>query len=140
MRREYPSKPFVGVGALIKRNDEILIVKRGNEPGKGLWSVPGGLVETGETLIEAVKREVKEETGLKIKVLKLIDVLENIVRDENGKVRFHYVLIDFLAEPIGGKLTPKSDILDAKWVRISDLDKFKVTNTLRKLLKKLTFS
>ena len=140
MRREYPSKPFVGVGALIKRNDEILIVKRGNEPGKGLWSVPGGLVETGETLIEAVKREIKEETGLKIKVLKLIDVLENIVRDENGKVRFHYVLIDFLAEPIGGKLTPRSDILDAKWVRISDLDKFKVTNTLRKLLKKLTFS
>ena len=88
MSKKFPNRPFVGVGVLIKAGDYILLVKRSNEPNKGLWSIPGGMVELGEEVREATKREAKEETGLDIKVDSLLDVVDNIILDENGKIHY----------------------------------------------------
>jgi ADP-ribose pyrophosphatase len=137
MRRKYPKRPLVGVGVLIKKDDEVLLVKRGSEPARGLWSIPGGLVELGEGVLEAGKREVEEETGLKIEVDALLDVIDNIIRDEKGGVRYHYVLIDFLGHPVGGELKVASDIMDARWVKIGQVNQYQITKTLEKLLRKL---
>lgn len=136
MRREYPSHPLVGVGVLVKREDQFLLVKRGREPAKGLWSVPGGLVELGEGVREAGKREVEEETGLKVRIGKILDVVDKIVYDRKGKIRYHYVLIDFLGYPISGTLKIASDIIDAQWVRANELSHFPLTKTLKRVLKK----
>jgi len=96
--REYPAHPLVGVGALVHdREGRVLLIKRKFEPNKGRWSLPGGLLETGETLLEAGRREVKEEVGVEIEVEELFQVSEEIVRDSEGKARFHFVLVDFLA-------------------------------------------
>lgn len=126
VRREYPALPQVGVGAAIIQESRILLVQRGREPGRGLWALPGGRLELGETLKEAVQREVLEECGLDIIPGEVLAVVDMIQRDENGRVRFHYVLIDFLATPAGGKLTVGSDILDARWVTEAELDKLEM--------------
>ena len=94
MQRKYPVCPLVGVGALIQRGDEFVVVKRENEPAKGLWSIPGGLLELGERIYDGVKREAKEETGLDVEINRLLDVIDNIVYDDNGIICYHYVLID----------------------------------------------
>jgi 8-oxo-dGTP diphosphatase len=113
--REYPEVPVVGVGAVILDANQVLLVRRGQEPMKGEWSIPGGGLELGETLEAAVCREVIEETGLAVEVEAMVEVLDKIVVDE-GRVRYHFVLIDFLAKPVGGTLTPGSDVDDARWV------------------------
>ena len=139
LQREYPKHPLVGVGAIIKKDDAVLLVKRKYEPGKGLWSIPGGLVELGETVQEAVKREVKEETGLEVEVVKLIDVVDNIIRDEQNRIKFHYILIDFLVSIKGGKCEPTSDASEIKWFKSYELTNYSVTNTAINLLKKIGF-
>ena len=136
MRREYSNWPIVAVAALIfNDNGEILLVKRGAEPGKGLWSIPGGAVELGEKLEDALKREVLEETGLVIEPIELLDIAEIIKKDEEGKIKFHYITIDYIARRVGGELKPSSDALDAMWVRFEDLDKLKTTNTFKKIIR-----
>ncbi|MEM3506619.1 MAG: NUDIX hydrolase [Candidatus Bathyarchaeia archaeon] len=139
MQREYPKHPLVGVGAVIIDKDSVLLVKRKHEPGKGLWSIPGGLVELGETVREAVKREVKEETGLDVEVVKLIDVVDNIIKDEQNRIKFHYILIDFLVSIIRGECKPTSDASEIKWFKYNELTNYKVTNTAMNLLKKIGF-
>jgi ADP-ribose pyrophosphatase YjhB (NUDIX family) len=134
--REYPRQPVVGVGAVIIENGKILLVKRGNEPNKDMWSIPGGIVKVGESLIDALKREVEEEVGLKVEVRDVACVSEEII-EENGKIKFHYVIIDFFAEVVGGELRPNSDALDAKWVDLDDLDSIEVVDFVRKLAKRL---
>jgi 8-oxo-dGTP diphosphatase len=104
LRREYPSQPIVGVGAIITQEGKILLAKRGSEPDRGKWSVPGGLVELGEKLEKAVVREVKEETNLDVEVIRLIDAVDNIVRDSNGKLQYHFAILDYLASLKGGIL------------------------------------
>ncbi len=118
----------------MRRVDEFLLVKRMHEPSKGLWSIPGGLVDLGEPVEEAARREVEEETGVKIEVERLLDVIDNIVRDEEGKVRYHYVLVDYLARPLTGDVRADSDVLEAKWIRAGDLAEYDLTKTLRRLL------
>jgi len=113
--RAYPSRPFVGVGALVIDEGRVLLVKRGRPPLMGEWSLPGGAVETGETLAAAVQREVFEETGLVVSVGPIVDVLDRIHSDAEGRVEFHYVLIDYLCTVIGGDLQPHSDADDARW-------------------------
>jgi len=140
MEREYPSLPLIGVGALVMRGDEFLLVKRMHEPSKGLWSIPGGLVDLGEAVEEAARREVEEETGVKIELERLLDVIDNIIRDANGKVRYHYVLVDYLARPLTGEVKASSDVLEARWVKASDLAKYEVTKTLRRLLNRVGVS
>lgn len=137
MRRKYPSFPLVG-GVLVKRGDSFLLVRRGKAPGKGLWSVPGGLVELGERVREAGKREVVEETGLEVEIEELLDVIDNIVYDGKGRICYHYVLIDFLGHTVGGALKIASDITDARWAKIDEISRYPLTKTLERLLEKLT--
>jgi 8-oxo-dGTP diphosphatase len=136
MQRKYPLHPLIGVGALIKAGDEIVVVRREHEPAKGLWSIPGGLLELGERLSDGVKREVLEETGLDVKIDRLIDALDNIVYDEQGKILYHYVLIDYLCSSSRRTLKTATDVTDAQWIRLRDLDKLQTTKTLKRLLVK----
>jgi mutator protein MutT len=136
LRREYPSQPIVGVGAIIVQEGKILLAKRGSEPGKGKWSVPGGLVELGEKLGKAVVREVKEETNLDVEVVSLIDAVDNIIRDSNGKLQFHFVIIDYLTKLKGGTLQSSSDVLDTRWVRIEEAEDYDLTSIFREFLQR----
>jgi mutator protein MutT len=115
MSREYPDRPFVGVGAVIAEGGRVLLVKRGHAPAKGEWSIPGGTMEIGETVREAVVREVREETGLIVEAGELLGVFDRVLRDPSGRVQFHYVLIDFLCIPTGGHLQAGGDAAEARW-------------------------
>lgn len=136
MKKKYPKHPMVGVGAVIIRNGKILIVKRGAEPGKGKWSVPGGLVELGETVEQTVIREVKEECGLEVEVGRLIDVVDSITLDKDGKVKYHFVILDFFVKPKGGELRPGNDAKEALWVPLNEVEKYDLTRTFREFLKR----
>ncbi len=136
MKKEYPKQPIVGVGAIIIHDGKMLIVKRGSDPGKGKWSVPGGLVELGETVKEAVEREVLEECNLKVEASHLIDIVDNIIRDKNGRIKYHFIILDFFAKLRGGKLKPNSEIIEAKWVPIDEVEKYDLTNTFREFMKR----
>jgi len=119
--REYPLRPIVGVGAIILDEENVLIVRRGQPPKMGAWSIPGGGVHLGEDLEEACIREVKEETGLDVEILSEGRVLNRVTRDEWGRVQFHYVLIDFVCRPTGGTLQAASDISEARWVPLCEV-------------------
>lgn len=121
MSREYPDRPFVGVGAVIVDESRVVLVRRRSAPLAGEWSLPGGAVETGETLEECVARETAEETGLTVTVGPVIEVFDRITADEHGRVRFHYVLVDYLCWPAGGTLQAGSDVDAAVWAHASEL-------------------
>jgi 8-oxo-dGTP diphosphatase len=137
MNREYPEAPIVAVGVVLKRGPEVLLVQRLNEPSRGRWSLPGGAVELGETVREAARREVQEECGLQIEPGEFLAIVDRIVHDEAGRVRFHYVLIDLLAEYVSGELTPASDISDARWVRAEELAKLDVTEKASQIVREV---
>ncbi|MEM1994494.1 MAG: NUDIX hydrolase [Nitrososphaerales archaeon] len=139
MKREYPERPFAAVGAVIKKDGRVLLVKRRFEPSREKWSIPGGLVELGERVKDAVKREILEEVGLEIKLIKLIDVVDNITRDKDGRIRFHYILSDYLAAPKGGVLKGNEEVLDIGWFTPEEASKLNLTKTSRHLLKKIGF-
>ncbi len=124
IKRRYPEHPLVGVGAVIFKGEEVLLVRRGQEPARDSWSLPGGLVEVGETLTAAITRELAEETGLTVRLLGLAAVLERIFPDDAGKAEYHYVLIDFVCEYLTGELRPASDITAAQFVALPNLDRF----------------
>ncbi len=115
MRREFPDAPLVGVGAVVVDEGRVLLARRGSEPMKGHWTLPGGLVELGEPLEAAVAREVREETGLTVEPLELIELLDRIHRD-GERVRFHYVVADYLCRVAGGELRAASDADEVRWV------------------------
>lgn len=121
MKREYPDAPLVGVGAIIIDQDRVLLVKRGQAPLAGNWSIPGGALELGETLRQAVIREALEETGLTVEAGELLGVYDRIVQDAEGRPRYHYVLIDFLCRKTAGELHAAGDAADARWFTRSDL-------------------
>jgi ADP-ribose pyrophosphatase YjhB (NUDIX family) len=128
MSRRYPDRPSLGVGALIFDNaGRILLVERANEPYRGLWSLPGGIVEAGETLKQAIEREVLEETGLIVDAHSFFTVFERILRDVDARCEYHYVLIDYLCRVIGGELAPASDVSGARWVTRDEIAGFTLT-------------
>ncbi len=120
--RSYPDRPIVAVGAVIIHQGRALIVERGEAPRQGEWTVPGGMLELGETLRAGVEREVLEETGLVVKGGPVIDVYENLWPDAQGRVQYHYVLVDFLCELAGGELRPATDVSAARWIGPEELD------------------
>jgi 8-oxo-dGTP diphosphatase len=126
IKRHYPDQPIVGVGAVVFRGDEVLLVRRGKEPGLGEWSLPGGAVEVGETLEEALRRELREETGIEVEILGLSAFLERIFPDTAGKISYHYVLLDFLCCYTGGAPRAGSDVLELCFSPLSQLDKFQL--------------
>jgi 8-oxo-dGTP diphosphatase len=121
MSREYPDNPLVGVGAVIVQDNRVLLIRRGQAPLLGEWSLPGGVLECGETLREAVVREVREETGLTVETGEMLGVYERIIRSEDRRVRYHYVLIDFLCRPVSGDLKAASDAADVRWFGCEEL-------------------
>jgi ADP-ribose pyrophosphatase YjhB (NUDIX family) len=125
--RRYPKRPLIGVGALILKRDRILMAQRGKEPLIGWWSLPGGALETGETLADGVRREVREETGLDIRPLGVLEIFERIMRDASGAPEYHYVLIDYICRVIGGTLAAGDDVCAVEWVRRRDLPKLQIT-------------
>ena len=127
MSRRYPSRPWAGVGAAVLDGDKVLLVRRGREPQKGLWSIPGGALKLGETLEEGARREVREEAGLEVSLVARVDVVDRIVRDSAGRVEYHYVLVGFLCRPEGGELQPADDAVEARWVRFEALAEFAMT-------------
>ncbi|MCS7117069.1 MAG: NUDIX hydrolase [Nitrososphaerota archaeon] len=139
VERIYPDRPIAAVGAVIKKEDKVLLVKRRFEPGVGKWSIPGGLIELGEKVHDAVVREVREEVGLVVKIERLIDVVDNIVYDEEGRIKYHYVIADYLVCPISGELKTSDEVVELKWVTKEDLKGLDLTRTCRRLLEQIGF-
>jgi 8-oxo-dGTP diphosphatase len=136
-KREYPDMPLIGVGTVTIKNGRILLVRRAFDPGAGKWSIPGGLVEVGEKLSEAASRETEEETGVKIEVLELINVFDMVDRDDEGKVKYHYVLVDFLSKAVGGRECVSDEVTEIKWVTFDEAKTMDLTRTARKALEEL---
>jgi ADP-ribose pyrophosphatase YjhB (NUDIX family) len=134
--RVYPDYPYLGVGAVVFNKDQILLIKRGQEPSFGKWTIPGGLIELGESLVDGVKREIFEECNIQIKVYKQIDIFEYIEHDDSNKIKYHYIIIDYLADYLEGNLTAKSDILEAKWCTKSEFSHLDVIDTTRQVVEK----
>jgi 8-oxo-dGTP diphosphatase len=134
--RSFPDRPIVSVGAVVVDGDRVLLVKRGHEPLKGEWSLPGGVVELGETLNEALTREVREETGLDVAVGPVVEVLDRVQRAVNGRVEYHFVIIDYLCRANGGSLACASDADDAQWVAVDNLASLRPTASVTAVVHK----
>jgi 8-oxo-dGTP diphosphatase len=135
MTREYPNRPIIGVGAIIFSNNRVLLARRGKNPGKGEWSLPGGAAEVGETLAHAVVREVQEETGLTVRPTEMVKTLERIFYDNQGRVRYHYVLCDFLCEIVSGQIIPASDVDEVEFVLLDELSVYKVAALTQEVIR-----
>ena len=134
--RQYPGQPIVGVGAVILQDGKVVLVKRRFEPLAGQWSLPGGRLELGETLEGGLAREMLEETGLEVEVGPVVDVFDRILLDPERKVRYHYVLIDYLCRPVGGVLNHGSDVAAAELVHPADLDRYRLTPKAASVIEK----
>lgn len=139
MSTEYPDKPRLAVGGLVIRENKVLLVRRGKSPAFGEWAIPGGSVELGETLQEAVERELREETGLTVKAGEVCHVFDAVKRDDTGRIRFHYVIIDLMADHVSGEPAPASDATEAAWLPFAELENRPVNASTLQLLRKLGF-
>lgn len=131
MKRLYPDQPVVGVGAVIVQDQKIILIQRANEPSKGKWTIPGGLVDLAESLEVAVMREAKEETGLTASDPILLDVVSNVDLDEQGKVKYHYVIIDYLVHVRSLEAKADSDAADLRWVPFDEVEGYNLTASFR---------
>lgn len=136
MKRDYPERPLIGVGAVIVSEGRVVVVRRGHEPLKGEWSIPGGVLEIGETLRAGAAREALEETGLVVEAGEVLEVLDRIVRDKEGRIQFHYVLIDFVCRVTGGELRAGEDADEARWLNAEELDEFPIADSAAEVLRK----
>lgn len=136
MNRRYPEMPMAGVGAIIFRGDTVLLVKRGNPPSAGKWSIPGGLVELGESLETAVRREVREEVGLDVKVIDLVAALDRVIYDSNSRIEYHYILLDFLCESVLGDPVAATDADESAFVPLEELPLYDLTRGTELVIKR----
>jgi 8-oxo-dGTP diphosphatase len=136
VRREYPERPLVGVGGVVIRDERTLLIRRGSAPLEGEWSIPGGMLELGETILEGVRRELLEETAIEVRVLDLIEVFERVTRDEVGKLKYHFVILDYLCEAVRGEAQAGSDVTEVAWARESELSKYSLTPTATRVIQK----
>lgn len=134
LRREYPGRPILAVGAVVVKDESVLLIRRGKAPSLGEWSLPGGMVEIGERVLAAVCRELKEETGLSAEPVALAAVFERIVR-RRGRVRFHYTVLDYACRLRGGRLRHGSDVMDARWVCRNDLKRYHLRRTAHAVIR-----
>jgi ADP-ribose pyrophosphatase YjhB (NUDIX family) len=125
--RIYPSRPIVGVGGVVIEDGRALLIRRGAPPLQGEWSIPGGALKVGELLAEGVERELREETGLRVRVLGLLEVFDRIVRDDTGQPMYHFVILDYLCEKISGEARAGSDALEVAWAAEDELGAFNLT-------------
>jgi 8-oxo-dGTP diphosphatase len=132
--RRYPSRPLVGAGAVVHRQAEVLLVKRENPPNKGRWALPGGLVELGETTADAARREILEETGLKVKIEGLLDVQTDLHRDSLSKLEYHYVLVDYLAKPLSGRVRLNGESSAYGWFGEAQIRELDMSEGTRRVL------
>jgi 8-oxo-dGTP diphosphatase len=136
--RTYPDHPVLAVGAVVVRDGKVLLVLRGREPGRGRWSLPGGVVHLGETLQSAVIRELREECGIEVAVAETAEVVERMVPDAQGRLQYHYVILDYQAKWLQGELTASEEVEDARWVDPDSLDRYHMTygtaDVIRRLL------
>jgi ADP-ribose pyrophosphatase len=131
----YPDLPRVAVGAVVFKDQKVLLVRRGRPPAQDLWAIPGGRIEIGETLQQAAEREIREETGITIRALEPIYTFDAIERDGHGRIRFHYVIVDLMAEYRGGRIEAGDDAAAARWVSAAELALLRVSSKTRQLLK-----
>ena len=138
-RREYPDRPVVGVGAVVVHEGRVLLVRRGAAPSRGLWAVPGGALELGETLQQGAEREILEETGVAIRAREPICAFDFFERDGDGRIRFHFVIVDVAADYIRGDVKGADDALEARWLSPEDLEGLPVSRNTLKLLRAVGF-
>ena len=136
VRRDYPDRPLLGVGAIIVQNERILLARRANPPLQDEWSIPGGLVETGETIKQALVREAREETGLEIEPVKLAEVFERILRDKDARVQYHFVLIDYLCRVVSGEAQASSDVSELVWAAADKLESYSVAEETCRVIRR----
>ena len=136
MDENIPERPVVGIGGVVISNGRVLLIRRGNPPLEGEWSIPGGTLEVGETLPEAVKRELAEETGLEVRVGELIEALERIFLDSQGRSKYHYVILDYLCEVTAGNARAGSDATDVAWATESELGNYRLSEAATRVIQK----
>jgi 8-oxo-dGTP diphosphatase len=136
VKKLYPEHPVAGVGAIILQEGKLLLEKRGHEPAKGKWSIPGGTVELGETLETAVIRETKEETCLDVEEPRLVDVVDQMDLDEQGKVKYHFVILDYIVKVKAGVPKAESDADELQWVPLEEVETFNLTGSFRRFFVK----
>ena len=135
MSSRFPDRPVVGVGAVVVQDGRALIVKRAHEPRKGEWSLPGGHVHLGETLVDAVRREIREETGLDVEVGEIVEIFDRVHRLD-GRVEYHFVIVDYVCRPIGGTLCAGDDAEDVAWVTADEIERYGVNEFAARVIRK----